>query len=297
MNAHEITKALGGHWHGSYGMSLCPSHTDGREPALKVSNDDRKDDGIDLHCFGGCDWRDVKEVLRRRGLLPERERKPTQRGRQKRQKATRWPEPRSEDSDDAARRITAARGIWRASQSAQGTLVQKYLRSRGILLEAPPSIRFHPGLDHKPTGLVFPVMLAGVQAPDRQITAVHRTYLLPDGSAKAGVINPKLAKGVIGSGAVRLAKAGPILGICEGVETALSCMEIFGLPVWCALGSRLDRIVLPAEVRKVVVLADAGNAGMAAARKAVATFVRQGRGATICVPEIGDFNDVARRAT
>ena len=25
-----------------------------------------------FHCFAGCDWRDVKDVLRARGLLPER---------------------------------------------------------------------------------------------------------------------------------------------------------------------------------------------------------------------------------
>ena len=72
MKARQITKALGGHWFGSYGHCLCPCHDDGQTPALKLSDDSRKDDGIDLHCFAGCDWRDVKEELRRRALLPER---------------------------------------------------------------------------------------------------------------------------------------------------------------------------------------------------------------------------------
>ncbi len=74
MNAQELTRALGGRWHGSYGMAQCPTHDDGRTPALKVSDDNRKDDGIDLHCFAGCDWRDVKAELQERGLLPTRSR-------------------------------------------------------------------------------------------------------------------------------------------------------------------------------------------------------------------------------
>ena len=35
MNAQEITKALGGQWHGSYGTAKCPSHDD-REPSLSI---------------------------------------------------------------------------------------------------------------------------------------------------------------------------------------------------------------------------------------------------------------------
>jgi hypothetical protein len=43
MTAHEITTALGGAWHGSYGMAQCPSHDDGRTPGLKITDDARKD--------------------------------------------------------------------------------------------------------------------------------------------------------------------------------------------------------------------------------------------------------------
>jgi hypothetical protein len=35
-------------------------------------------------------------------------------------------------------------------------------------------------------------------------------------------------------------------------------MELFRLPVWCALGSNLSRIVLPTAVRNVVIFADRG---------------------------------------
>ncbi len=69
MNARELTVTLGGHWHGSYGTTKCPAHDD-REPSLSIR------DGVDgepvFNCFAGCDWRDIKDVLRARGLLPER---------------------------------------------------------------------------------------------------------------------------------------------------------------------------------------------------------------------------------
>ena len=70
MDARGITKSLGGKWAGRYGLARCPVHND-RTPSLKISDDPRKDDGVDIHCFGGCRWRDVKDALVRGGLLPE----------------------------------------------------------------------------------------------------------------------------------------------------------------------------------------------------------------------------------
>ena len=70
MSPREITKSLGGQWLGSYGLCQCVCHDDGKRPALKITDDARKDDGVDVHCFAGCDWRDVKAALRERDLLP-----------------------------------------------------------------------------------------------------------------------------------------------------------------------------------------------------------------------------------
>src|SRR4051794_25717263 len=70
VDAKAITAALGGRWHGRYGLCRCPVHAD-RTPSLKVKEDPRKSDGVDLHCFGGCDWRDIKTELSRQGLIPK----------------------------------------------------------------------------------------------------------------------------------------------------------------------------------------------------------------------------------
>ena len=73
--ARDITKALGGQWRGYYGEASCPVPGHGRghgdqDPSLSIYD---RDDGVWVCCFANCDWRDVKEELRRRGLLPERD--------------------------------------------------------------------------------------------------------------------------------------------------------------------------------------------------------------------------------
>ena len=66
MDARAITAALGGKWQGRYGLCRCPTHADST-PSLKVSDSDRR--GIDVHCFAGCDWKEIKDELKRQGLL------------------------------------------------------------------------------------------------------------------------------------------------------------------------------------------------------------------------------------
>ena len=206
------------------------------------------------------------------------------------------PAHKAETEDrEATARTDAARSIWQASRPAPGTPVEAYLQHRGITIPVPPSLRYNPAVRYAPSNLHLPCMVAAVQAPDRRIVAIHRTYIRLDGRGKAGVVTPKMALGPLGRGAVRLGPGGPALGIAEGIETGLSAMQLFGLPVWCALGSRLHRVELPGEVNRVVILADSGEAGMEAADRALKTFNEQGRKSEICVPDLGDFNDMLNK--
>ncbi len=84
MNAQDITKVLGGHWHGSYGIARCPAHDD-REPSLSISASD--EGKVLVHCHAGCDQARVIAALRayglwddgnrRRGRIVRRETRPT----------------------------------------------------------------------------------------------------------------------------------------------------------------------------------------------------------------------------
>ena len=187
-----------------------------------------------------------------------------------------------------------ALNLWNAASKA-GPIAATYLRSRGISIAAPGSIREMAALKHGPSGQTMPCLIAAVQGPDEKIIAVHRTYLSADFSAKAAVNPQKMALGSIKGGKVRLAKAAPTLAVCEGIETGLSIQERYRLPTWCALGaSNLPNMMLPAEVRRVVICADNGAAGIREADKAAARFEAEGRDVLIAQPtgEISDFNDL-----
>ena len=228
MTARAIVEALpGGRWHGSSGTACCPCHED-REPSLSIT--DGQDGKLLVNCFAGCDPVDILRALNGQGLSEPSGEAAT-------------PRPHRRDNG------RAALDIWRESRPAAGTLVEKYLRRRGITLPVPPSIRLHPGLRHGPTGLILPAMVAGVQAPDRRVCAIHRTFLTEYG-AKASVLTPKMALGPFGAGAVRLAKAGPLLGLAEGIEDALAAMQLCELPCWAVLGSPVS--ICPARFARSI---------------------------------------------
>jgi hypothetical protein len=272
MDAREIVKALGGRWHGGYGMVRCVSHQDAT-PSLKITEGR---DGPLAHCFAGCAWRDVRDALRGRGLLPRGPDKP----------------PATRKREREPRNGEAALDIWRTCGPIEGTVAEAYLRGRGIALSIPPTLRHHSALKHGPTGLDFPALVAAVQAPTGKVAAVHRTYLLPDGRGKAPVNSPKMALGPIGAGAVRLGPAKAAMALAEGIETGLSAMQLFDIPVWAALGSRLDRVELPGWVIEVQIFGDNGEPGHKAAQGAAEALTAQGRRVAIRYPpeQFGDWN-------
>ncbi len=295
MTARAIVTALRGRWLGRYGMVRCPAHKD-RTPSLKVSDGPNGD--VVVHCFAGCDWRDVKDALRQRSLLPEwvpggdhgHTGKP--RARPNLGKAR-----NAADRADEAKRIQQALEIWRRCVPAEGTPVEAYLRSRGITIPVPVSIRYLPDARHKATNLILPAMVAGVQGPNGTVTGIHRTFLRGDGKAKAPVSNTKMMLGVCAGGAVRLALAGRKLAVCEGIESALSFQQATGLAVWAALSvPGVRSLVLPKEISAVVLGPDGDDPGDRAAVEAANRFVREGRKVRIARPPRGmDWNDVLRQ--
>ncbi len=195
---------------------------------------------------------------------------------------------------DNARRSEVALAIWQSSKPAQGTAVETYLASRGIHLTPPDALRFHAGLTH-PSGGIWPTMVALVtNGADGTPLAIHRTFLARDGAGKAPIDPAKMMLGPCRGGVVRLADAGEMLMIGEGIETCLAAMQARGLPVWAALStSGVLALELPDEVQDVIVLADGDEAGKAAARGAALRWKREGRRARIAHPPQGlDFNDM-----
>jgi putative DNA primase/helicase len=184
--------------------------------------------------------------------------------------------------------------LWHSAKAIDGTSAETYLKSHRRLAGPPwpPTIRYRG--DVRPYSL--PAVVAAVQAPDRRVVAVQVTFLRPSDGAKALVRAPKMIFGRLYAGAVRLAPAAETLGLAEGLETGLSAMQMTGVPVWVALGKRLDRLGLPREVRRVVIFGDNDDSGREAAESAADEYSRQGRAVEMRWPPEGheDFNDALR---
>ena len=183
-----------------------------------------------------------------------------------------------------------------------GTLAERYLSSRGLPALSCADLLFHPDVTHWESRRGFPCLVAIVRDHLGNRIALHRTYLADDGAAKAPIDNPRKMLGSTGRGAVRFADiANGLLGLAEGIETALSVMAACPhLPVWATLSaSNLEQVVLPPEVHRIVILADhdGSGAGQRAAETAAHRLTAEGRRVWIALPSRGgeDFNDVLLR--
>jgi putative DNA primase/helicase len=100
-----------------------------------------------------------------------------------------------------------------------------------------------------------------------ELVTAHVTYL-QGGKKLAGYEPRKLLSPLTGrvGCAVRLMPATDVLGIAEGIETALSAAVIDGVPVWAALNtSLLAKFDPPVSVDRLVIYADRDEPGLLAA--------------------------------
>jgi hypothetical protein len=152
-------------------------------------------------------------------------------------------------------------------QRVQPVQSSSNLEARGITLEPPPSLRVAGGRYLDRYDLL--AMIAAVQAPNRSTIAVQATLLDPRGDRKAQVRVPRKTVGALGWGAVRLAAATDKLGLAEGIETALSAMQITGIPTWACLGAcRMHRVWVPDTVQELHLFGDNDDPGRDAVERA-----------------------------
>ncbi len=246
----------------------------------------REKQGILLcYCHAShCSWDDIRESFQSKGLSSEK-------GHSK---------PMA--SNDGRKRASSSfhLALWAKSLLAKGTIVETYLKTRGVAMPLPGSIRYLPQALHKPSGSYFPVMLARVdRVGETQPVAIHRTFLMQDGSAKAKVTPNKMMLGKTQGGAVRLAEPTDTLAICEGIETGLSVLQATGIPTWAALScGNMRNLILPDSVRTVMICADHDAPGIKAAEMAAQRWVQMGIRVRVSYPSQPgcDFNDVLRGA-
>jgi putative DNA primase/helicase len=211
-------------------------------------------------------------------------------------------------------KVTRALRAWRNASSAIGTSVETYLHNRGIKIPVPASIRFLPRQRNWSDGGTYPTMISLVQrVEDHGVLPIrhplvdsgaHFTFLEGGGLAgpirKASIDCPKLTLGRLRYGGVWLtpfAEIGEQLAVSEGIETALSVMQITKLPAVAALSAAVLRSFRwPPQVKRLWIAADNDDAGLKAAKVLLGRALRAGLEAQIKIPTAGknDFNDLLR---
>jgi hypothetical protein len=216
-------------------------------------------------------------------------------------------------------KVDRATNAWRQAASATGSLVESYLRARGIICAPPASIRFLRRQRNWSDGGIYPAMISLVQrVPGRDDhaalehgaslidTGAHFTFLQggrPGGPVvKAATESSKLTLGQLRHGGVWLTpveRIGEQLAVAEGIETALSVMQIIKLPTVAALSAAgMRSLRWPPQVRRLWIAADNDEAGLMAAKALLGRALCAGLQAHIKIPAGGknDFNDLLRNA-
>ena len=196
--------------------------------------------------------------------------------------------PAPTNSSEAARRLFAA------SKPIRGTLAERYLQSRGIILPADvAALRFHPRCFHRgPAGReIWPALIATVTDLDGGITGVHRTWLDP-GGGKAPLDQPRRAMGHLAGNAVRFGAVSDVMTAAEGIETALALKTVMpAMPVVAALSAaHLAALVFSPTLRRLYVARDNDGAGRFAVERLRARSRADDIDIRALAPRTEDFN-------
>ena len=217
--------------------------------------------------------------------------------------------PRSEPASDSPSRMSpvpvgspeSSRRLFAMSKSIAGTIVETYLRGRGISeLHGIDSLRFHPRCYYRPEAdaptEIWPAMIAAVTDLQGHITGAHRTWLDPSGRDKAPVDTPRRAMGHLLGHAVRFGPASDVMAAGEGIETMLSprCVIPDMAMVAALSAAHLGAILFPAELRRLYVVRDDDRAGDGAMNGLIGRTRVAGIEAIVLSPQCGDFNEDLR---
>jgi CHC2 zinc finger len=307
---------------GDWWTGRCPFHDD-RKPSFGIR-------GEHWCCFSGCGRGDaISYVQRRRGLgfreavkwLLESSTTSSP------VKTNAYAEKQRENAgvvDSAIKSLHSVRKILsECGPVERGTAAWLYLQSRGLKPNQ-PGLRAHPALWCQEVGGALPALVAPIINSEGEVCAVHRTWcterVVYDGTdpwadARAPLQARKKGLGPYGDGAVRLAPAGAVHGLAEGIESAIAASMLYRVPVWASCGlsrlgypahwtepqdgseprwvlERVPTIWVPPEVQRLFIFGDRGQVGETVALFAAWWWTGRGLPAQAILPGPG-FQDFA----
>jgi len=217
--------------------------------------------------------------------------------------------PRSEPKSDSRPHLSptptgsqeSARRLYAMSNAVAGSVVETYLRKRGITdLHGIDSLRSNPRCYYRPDAgaptEIWPAMIAAVTDLQGHITGAHRTWLDRSGRDKAPVDTPRRAMGHLLGHAVRFGPAGDVMAAGEGIETMLSLRCVMPTMAMAAAlsAAHLGAILFPAALRRLYVVRDNDPAGDCAVTGLFDRARSAGIEAMVLSPQCGDFNEDLR---
>lgn len=202
--------------------------------------------------------------------------------------------------------LNKMRALWhRARPPAPDGPVAKYMTKRLGKVFNRPAIR-EAKIWHDEAKEILPAMLCLFTTTTGEPCSLHVTYLTTTGD-KAPV---KPCKRIVKGGklppgsAIRLSRiesTTTTIGIAEGIETALSCEILFGIPVWAAGNALvLSKWTPPSTHCNIVIFGDCDKSytGQAKAYDLAnrLTIKKQAPAIVVKLPELaeGDWNDILR---
>lgn len=188
----------------------------------------------------------------------------------------------------------------------KNTSAALYLQERGVFSLPAESVRFCENQPIRLSGGVqhFQAMWAIATDSKGKACYLHRTYL--NGAKKAPVPVPKKMNSLqddkyldyAESVAIRMFPVASTLGVAEGIETALSCKQIYNVNTWSTMNANhMTKFIAPKGVRHLIVFADTdwSATGHAAAFECANRNLMANNDVELVSvrwPDTGDFNDV-----
>lgn len=210
------------------------------------------------------------------------------------------------NADTEKRDREAMNEVWKAGRRLDLTSVAgRYLSARTGVSTFGADLRSVSVLSHYAEGVrvptTHPALIALVRDAEGVACNVHRTYLASSGGkAKVDPVRKTMRGGrVAGGAAIRLAEYTDVLGIAEGIETALSASVLHEVPVWAAVSALGVEQWKPPQGVRVMIFGDhdLSFTGHKASYALAWRLVREGFSVQVKIPNsIGDdWNSIHQR--
>lgn len=162
-----------------------------------------------------------------------------------------------------------ARERFLAIHPVKNTQAKDYFYSRGIYNLPRGGVKYSPAEYDSDEGRSIPCLYALASNEYGEPIYKHLTYIEEGKKAQVATVRKMhTLKEYQGSVAVKLFQADSVLGVAEGIESALSAASIYKMPVWSSINATLmQKFRAPTGVRTLYIFADndKNGTGLAAA--------------------------------